>query len=125
MGHKGVQGAHLPLDYYDIHLEAGASLRIKTAPSRSVMVFTLLGDAEIAGERVAEKTTVKLSAGDALTIAAPSEEPAQILFMSSVALNEPVAWGGPIVMNTEEELRHAYFELDDENFIREGTEMIE
>lgn len=125
MGHKGVQGAHLPLDYYDIHLEAGASFRIETAPNRSVMVFTLLGDAVVAGEHVAEKTAVKLSDGDALTVAASSEAPAQILFMSSVALNEPVAWGGPIVMNTEEELRHAYFELDDETFIRESTEMIE
>lgn len=118
LAHKGAQGAHLPLDYYDIHLEAGASLRIDTAATRSVMVFTLLGEAVIAGERVAEKTAVKLSEGDVLSVAATADGPAEILFMSSEALNEPVAWGGPIVMNREEELRQAYFELDEETFIR-------
>lgn len=124
-GYKGAQGKHLPLDYYDIHLEAGASLQIETAPTRSVMIFTLLGDAVIAGDKVAEKTAVKLSQGSGLIVAATAEAPAQILFMSSEALREPVAWGGPIVMNSEEELRQAYFELDDGHFIREVSQMTE
>jgi redox-sensitive bicupin YhaK (pirin superfamily) len=33
-------------------------------------------------------------------------------------LKEPVAWGGPIVMNTEEELEKAYDELDEGTFIK-------
>ncbi|MDX9932762.1 MAG: pirin-like C-terminal cupin domain-containing protein [Bacteroidales bacterium] len=33
-------------------------------------------------------------------------------------LHEPVAWGGPIVMNTQEELNRAFEELDEGTFIR-------
>ncbi|HPS84615.1 MAG TPA: pirin-like C-terminal cupin domain-containing protein, partial [Bacteroidales bacterium] len=33
-------------------------------------------------------------------------------------LHEPVAWGGPIVMNTQEELNKAFEELDEGTFIR-------
>ena len=33
-------------------------------------------------------------------------------------LREPVAWGGPIVMNTREELQQAFAEIDNGTFIR-------
>ena len=33
-------------------------------------------------------------------------------------LKEPVAWYGPIVMNTQEELRHAFAQLKDDTFLR-------
>ena len=41
-----------------------------------------------------------------------------MLFMSSEALNEPVAWGGPVVMTTREELQEAWKELENDTFIR-------
>ncbi len=117
-GRRGFVSRYLPLDYYDIHLNPGASLVVQTEPSRSVMAFTLLGDALIAGEPVQEKTAVRLSAGDAVTIQA-ANEPVQVLFMSSQALAEPVAWGGPIVMNTEAELKKAFDDLERGTFIQE------
>jgi quercetin 2,3-dioxygenase len=40
------------------------------------------------------------------------------LFVSGEPFKEPVAWGGPIVMNTEEELKRAYDELDEGTFIK-------
>jgi redox-sensitive bicupin YhaK (pirin superfamily) len=39
--------------------------------------------------------------------------------MSSRALNEPVAWGGPIVMNTQLELSRAFSELRNGTFLRD------
>lgn len=38
--------------------------------------------------------------------------------MSSVGLDEPVAWYGPIVMNSEEELYQAFKELNEGTFIK-------
>lgn len=116
--HKGHQGEHLPLDYYDVHLADGKELVIETPEDESVMAFTLLGDAYIAGEKVEEKTTVKLSAGTTLTLTGDSEG-SQILVMKSKALQEPVAWAGPIVMNTREELNQAFAELDRGTFIKD------
>lgn len=43
---------------------------------------------------------------------------AEILFMSSVRLDEPIAWYGPIVMNSEEELYQAFKELNEGTFIK-------
>ncbi len=117
-GRRGFVSRYLPLDYYDIHLHPDASIAVHTERSRSVMAFTLLGDAYIAGERVEEKTAVRLSSGDQVSIKATSE-PAQVLFMSSRALTEPVAWGGPIVMNTEEELEKAFDDLKKGTFLQD------
>jgi len=36
-------------------------------------------------------------------------------------LKEPIAWGGPIVMNTKEELNLAFEELDNRTFIKHKT----
>jgi redox-sensitive bicupin YhaK (pirin superfamily) len=119
-GHKGYQSSHLPLDYYDIGLEPGAALTIPVGKDRAVMVFTLLGDVTIGGTRLAEKSAAHLADGDSVTIKA-EDKPVHVLFMSSKALNEPVAWGGPIVMNTEEELNTAFEELREGTFQKELT----
>lgn len=119
--YEGIQGytsKYLPLDYYDIHLDAHASFIVKTDSARSVMAFTLLGDAHIGGEAVKEKTAVKLGPGDYVKIQA-ADQNAQVLLMSSKALSEPVVWGGPIVMNTREELNKAFDDLNKGTFLRD------
>ena len=114
---KGYSSKYLPLDFYDIHLAPGASVLINTERERSVMIFTLSGDAYIGGEHVKEKTAVKLTSGDSVEIRS-TDKNAQVLFISSLSLGEPVAWGGPIVMNTEEELHTAFEDLKNGTFLR-------
>ena len=115
--YKGWQGKYLPLDYYDIHLDPHAELTIDVEENRSAFVFTLLGDAEVSGTSVREKTAARLGTGDQVTLKA-GDAPSEILFMSSVRLDEPVAWYGPIVMNSEEELYQAFKELNEGTFIK-------
>lgn len=43
----------------------------------------------------------------------------QVLFISSKILEEPVSWGGPIVMNTKEELNKAFADLDEGTFLQD------
>lgn len=109
-GRKGYMSHYLPLNYYDLQINPKEAVVMYTEPERSVMVFTLLGDAYIGGEPVKEKTAVNLTAGDRVVIKA-AEEKAHVLFVSSKRLDEPVAWGGPIVMNTREELNKAFDDL--------------
>lgn len=47
-----------------------------------------------------------------------STSSARFLLVSGKPLNEPVAWYGPIVMNTQEELRVAFKEYNDGNFVK-------
>ena len=55
--------------------------------------------------------------GDEVTVQA-GEEGIRFLLVSGQPLKEPVAWYGPIVMNTDEELKQAYKELQEGTFIK-------
>jgi redox-sensitive bicupin YhaK (pirin superfamily) len=55
--------------------------------------------------------------GDEITVQA-GEQGIRFLLVSGKPIEEPVAWYGPIVMNTEAELRQAYEELREGTFIR-------
>ena len=119
--HEGYKGDYLPMDYYDIHLNANTEIKLTMGKEDSVMIFTLLGNVYINDEHIEEKTAVKLTEGDSLTIK-NGDQNAQVLYMNSRALNEPVAWAGPIVMNTQEELQKAFSELRNNTFIKEKAE---
>lgn len=118
-GHRGHRGDHLPLDYYDVVLPPRASAEIPVEQGADAMAFTLLGDVSIAGTPIAEKTAVKLGDGDVLSVRNEGEGEAHVLYMASRALGEPIAWGGPIVMNTRSELEQAYRDLREGTFIRD------
>lgn len=118
---SGYRGKHLPLNYYDIHLDEGAEITLNMDENESVMLFTLLGDVYVEGELVEEKTAVKLTEGDSVYIK-NGDEKAQVLYISSKALNEPISWAGPIVMNSKEEIKEALDELNKGIFIKEKLE---
>lgn len=67
---------------------------------------------------VEEKTAVRLAEGDQLTLQSAGS-PIEALFFESQALEEPVAWGGPVVMNTQEELEEAFRQLREGTFIQD------
>lgn len=121
--HKGFEGKYSPLDYYHIHLKANNKFTIEMEMNKSVLLFLLLGDAKVADETISEKTAVKLSDGTSVDIEAFDED-IQILFISSNKLSEPISWGGPIVMNTKEELDLAFSELRDGSFLKERIDYI-
>lgn len=118
-GHRGHQGDHLPLDYYDIILPPGVSTEIPVKQGLDAMAFTLLGDVFLGGTPIEEKTAVKLDDGDVFSIRNGGRSEAHVLYMASRALGEPIAWGGPIVMNTRSELEQAYQDLREGTFIRD------
>ncbi len=60
--------------------------------------------------------------GDGDTVTATTEaEPVRFLLVSGKPIGEPIAWYGPIVMNTQEELRAAFEELKAGTFIKAPT----
>lgn len=116
--YKGYLPKYSPLDMYHIILDKNSNIKIDTADNKSVMIFTLLGSVKINGEIIEEKTAVKFSSGDFLEIDSLNDE-TQIVFISSDRLGEEIAWGGPIVMNTKQELQTAFKELDLGTFLKE------
>ena len=63
------------------------------------------------------RTLVLFDRGDEVEIQA-GDEGVRFLLISGQPLKEPVAWYGPIVMNTQEELRHAFAQLKEGTFLR-------
>jgi len=69
------------------------------------------------GVDVANRSLVLFDSGDEITVQA-GDEGISFLLVSGQPLREPVAWRGPIVMNTPEELRQAWEDLDKGTFIQ-------
>ncbi|HVO39794.1 MAG TPA: pirin family protein [Spirochaetia bacterium] len=67
----------------------------------------------VAGNR----SLILFDSGDEVTVQA-GEEGIRFLLVSGKPIGEPVAWQGPIVMNTQEELRRAYSELRNGTFLK-------
>jgi redox-sensitive bicupin YhaK (pirin superfamily) len=63
------------------------------------------------------RSLVLFDRGDEVTVQA-GDEGVRFLLVSGKPLAEPVAWYGPIVMNTQEQLRHAFQELQDGTFLK-------
>lgn len=114
---KGYKSKYLPLDYYDIHLNNGKLFKMETKEDDSIMLFTLKGKIEVEGELVEEKTAVKLTNGNSISFSAKDGD-AQVLYVSSRRLDEPVFWGGPIVMASERDLYQAFMDLENDEFLQ-------
>jgi len=66
---------------------------------------------------VSNHSLVLFDRGDELTVQA-GPEGIRFLLVSGKPIEEPVAWYGPIVMNTQQQLRQAVNELNDGTFIK-------
>ena len=85
--------------------------------SRPFGVLTEKDDDSVVREATGNRSLVLFDRGDEVTVQA-GPEGIRFLLVSGKPLEEPVAWYGPIVMNTHDELRQAIKELDDGTFIK-------
>lgn len=114
----GVKSPHINTTLYDVSLNSGCTLRIPTKEDETAFVFLLEGDGIVADEEIKEKTAVLLSDGDFITVAATENAGLRFIFAMAKPLGESISWGGPIVMNTKEELEKAFQELRNGTFIK-------
>jgi quercetin 2,3-dioxygenase len=63
------------------------------------------------------RTLVQFGSGDEVTVQA-GDQGVRFLLISGAPIREPVAWHGPIVMNTKEEIRQALADLRNDTFIK-------
>lgn len=116
-GVEGTKPRHIPAKILDVFLPAGGSISLPTVPEETVFIFSMEGAALVNGQNIPANTAVLFGMGEAVSVSA-AQEPLRFIFYSGKALQEPIAWGGPIVMNTQEELERAFDELRRGGFIR-------
>lgn len=115
-----VQGDNVKINYLDVDMEPEAEFRFKVNPEDTLFVYIVDGEGYF-GEDVDDKQerrrAVLFSTGDEF-IARTTEKGMRFFLLSGKPLKEPIAWGGPIVMNTEEELDLAFREIKEGTFIK-------
>jgi quercetin 2,3-dioxygenase len=121
--------------YLDVTLQPGAALSQMIPAAHNVFAYVFRGSVNfgpVDDREVPERQLVIFEGGDALRHAVRhaghdavslwgGDEGARFLLVAGKPLDEPVAWGGPIVMNTDEELRQAFREYREGTFIKEQT----
>jgi len=103
-GKKGPIEAVAPMTYIHFILQKGAKLEYKIPEGHNTFVYSLVGEATIAGKKVtAHEAVVFEIEGDGIEIEA--DEAFEFIVISAAPLNEPVVQHGPFVMTTKNEIR--------------------
>ncbi len=98
-------------------LDPGGRVTHRTAPGYTFFIYLLAGTLVLGADQVIDhEHLVLLPGGEEITLIA-GDHGADFLMVSGKPLKEPVAWGGPIVMNTREELRRAFHEYEQGTFL--------
>jgi quercetin 2,3-dioxygenase len=104
------------IEYFDMELDAGTVFNHTVSMKDTVFAYVVEGSIEIGAKKILQGQCAVFSDADLVKVV--SKGGARFLFVSGEPLNEPVAWRGPIVMNTEEELDKAFEELDSDTFLK-------
>ncbi len=123
-----VRGEYVKVQYLDVALAPGSTWSYAETPNDQTM-FLYLIDGTLAADEALENFEEKACAM-LMTASSPESadfdevivkagpEGARFFLIAARPLQEPVAWGGPIVMNTQEELNLAFSELESRTFIK-------
>jgi redox-sensitive bicupin YhaK (pirin superfamily) len=140
-GKRGpVDGTAAEPRYLDISVPAGRRKSLPVETTRHAFAYVFEGSGMFSGtsqpfgvlteketpsgetlirERAGNRSLVLFDSGDEVTVQA-GDEGIRFLLVSGKPIEEPVAWYGPIVMNTKAELQQAVTELRDGTFIKHG-----
>jgi redox-sensitive bicupin YhaK (pirin superfamily) len=104
-------------EYLDCTVPAGLKFVHKTNPTYTAFIYAIGGMGKTDGQEIDNGTLVLFDKGENLAVSA-ANEPLKLLLLTGKPLNEPVAWRGPIVMNTQDELEKAFREYREGTFIK-------
>lgn len=104
---------HVPVTMIDARIEVGATFRHELPGTDNAFLFVLDGSV-VAGSR-----GTNVEAGELAWLSRPenmpsqislraTDQPGRVLILAGTPLNEPVVFGGPFVMNSQEEIRQAF-----------------
>jgi redox-sensitive bicupin YhaK (pirin superfamily) len=123
--------------YLDVSVPPGVRKRLQVETNRHAFAYVFAGSGKFPGAsdpravkteapgplgllapvEATDRSLVLFDSGDEVVVQA-GDEGVRFLLVSGEPLEEPVAWQGPIVMNTRDELRQAFHELEAGTFLK-------
>ncbi len=127
--------------YADVAIPAGTEYTHPTTPGHTVCAYVIEGKGYFCREKqplahpiegvnyfdyardpMIGNTSLVLFEDGEQVVVSTADEPVRFLLISGKPIGEPVAWYGPIVMNTQEELQVAFEEFNRGTFIKHGKQ---
>lgn len=134
-----VQDIVIDPEYLDISVPVGATYEHPTKSGHTVFAYVIDGKGCFCQEKkpfsyeaeggtfdmetepyIGNNGLILFGDGESITVST-EDEPVRFLLVSGKPIGEPVAWRGPIVMNTREELQLAFEEYNNDTFIKHKT----
>ena len=133
-----VDGVAADPRYLDVFVPPGVRKRLQVETTSNAFAYVFAGsgtfrdasepravqtdrvgaaEASDAADAIGNRSLVAFDRGDEVVVRA-GDQGIRFLLVSGQPIEEPVAWRGPIVMNTKEELQQAYAELREGTFIK-------
>lgn len=114
--------------YLDIDVPAGVTYRHSTEKGHTLLTYIFGGEGCFSGQEnspdrsknFGNEVMILFDDGEELVVTA-GDHGVRFLLISGKPIGEPVAWRGPIVMNTQEELQRAFEEYRAGTFIKDQT----
>jgi len=120
-GQKGpITDVTIAPQYLDVRVPANATFTHPTPSDHTVIAYIYAGNGDFDPKQemtADDRTLLIFNEGDQIQLTSGAEG-VRFLLVSGKPLREPVAWQGPIVMNTRAELETAYRELQSGTFIK-------
>jgi quercetin 2,3-dioxygenase len=114
-GHSGPGVTYTPITLLHATLAPGARLDLPWRADFNGLVYVLSGNGTVGASNrpVTTGQLVTFGPGDALTMSASEQQDARtpaldVLVLGGQPIREPIAWAGPFVMNTKDEIMQAY-----------------
>jgi quercetin 2,3-dioxygenase len=105
-------------EYLDVEIPPGAEFVHPVKRGHIALAYVIQGEGSFGGQGpIPSETAVLFEDGDEIAARAQAD-PVRFLLISGRPIGEPVAWRGPIVMNTREELVQAFDEYQAGTFIK-------
>ena len=106
-GHAGPGNTHTPIVYAHATLDAGAHLSVAWPREWSALAYVVSGRGRAGpdGRTIGAHQLAVFGAGD--TVIVDADEPLDVLLLGGRPIREAIAWYGPFVMNTKQEILDA------------------
>jgi redox-sensitive bicupin YhaK (pirin superfamily) len=109
-------------DFLEVSIPPGSRFAVRVKPGYTAFAYVIGGEGTLdePGPSLKNHDLALFSDGEKVIATGIGTQPFRFLFLSGRPIHEPVAWRGPIVMSTEEELKVAFREYRDGTFIKAG-----